>query len=488
MDRESGAQAYAEFAENDYVGDQDPSLRDNQPGAIFGTQRGICRVMNTRFVGLPCARRRFASVIAWCESHGVVSGAALGGVVALVLLTLACGDAQAHDVSAQETARLRSFVQGIVGSGWTGAVLLAVSAVALGALHGLEPGHSKTMMSAFIIAVRGTVRQAVLLGTAATLSHTAVIWVLVLPVVVYGGTLDLAHSEPYFQVGSAVLVILIAVWTAWRAWRGQGGALLAAAGHGHHHHDDHDHVHGGEARVIDTGHGVLRLDIFEDGVPPRFRVRALAGADPAARLAGTITLETARPDGKRDTFVFADRGDYLESIETIPEPHEFAARLRIGHGDHSHDYDLAFTEHDHGHDHGDDDGGVVPDDAHLDAHARAHADELRRRLAAGPVTNGQIILFGLSGGLLPCSAAITILLLCLQLQRPVLGLVLVGSFSLGLALTMIAAGALAALGARHIARRWSGLDGLARYATFASCAIILCIGVYMLVEGIGALA
>ncbi|MEQ1714521.1 MAG: hypothetical protein ABL907_00830, partial [Hyphomicrobium sp.] len=30
-------------------------------------------------------------------------------------------------------------------------------AVLLGALHGLEPGHSKTMMAAFIIAVRGTI-------------------------------------------------------------------------------------------------------------------------------------------------------------------------------------------------------------------------------------------------------------------------------------------------------------------------------------------
>lgn len=49
------------------------------------------------------------------------------------------------------------------------------SAILLGVLHGLEPGHSKTMMAAFIVAVRGTVRQAVLLGLAATLSHTAVV-------------------------------------------------------------------------------------------------------------------------------------------------------------------------------------------------------------------------------------------------------------------------------------------------------------------------
>jgi hypothetical protein len=38
------------------------------------------------------------------------------------------------------------------------------SAILLGAMHGLEPGHSKTMMAAFIVAIRGTIGQAVLLG------------------------------------------------------------------------------------------------------------------------------------------------------------------------------------------------------------------------------------------------------------------------------------------------------------------------------------
>ena len=54
------------------------------------------------------------------------------------------------------------------------------SALALGALHGLEPGHSKTMMAAFIVAIRGTVTQAVLLGLSATLSHTAIVWLIAL--------------------------------------------------------------------------------------------------------------------------------------------------------------------------------------------------------------------------------------------------------------------------------------------------------------------
>jgi len=46
--------------------------------------------------------------------------------------------------------------------------LLLSSALVLGALHGLEPGHSKTMMTAFIITVRGTVGQAASAGSRST--------------------------------------------------------------------------------------------------------------------------------------------------------------------------------------------------------------------------------------------------------------------------------------------------------------------------------
>lgn len=44
-------------------------------------------------------------------------------------------------------------IQQSSGHAW----LFIPSAVLLGALHGLEPGHSKTMMAAFIVAIRGTV-------------------------------------------------------------------------------------------------------------------------------------------------------------------------------------------------------------------------------------------------------------------------------------------------------------------------------------------
>jgi hypothetical protein len=73
-----------------------------------------------------------------------------------------------------------------IAQGAANPVLLVGTALLLGALHGLEPGHSKTMMAAFVIAVRGTVWQAVLLGLSAAVSHSIIVWVLALAALAYG--------------------------------------------------------------------------------------------------------------------------------------------------------------------------------------------------------------------------------------------------------------------------------------------------------------
>ncbi|MGV8617599.1 HoxN/HupN/NixA family nickel/cobalt transporter, partial [Pseudomonas aeruginosa] len=96
-------------------------------------------------------------------------------------------------------------------------------------------------------------------------------------------------------------------------------------------------------------------------------------------------------------------------VDEIPEPHEFDVRLSLGHGGHSHDYDLAFHEHAHA----DLDGLELSLDGYQDAHERAHANDIRRRFSSRNVSTGQVILFGLTGALIPCPAAITVLLLCL---------------------------------------------------------------------------
>ena len=252
-------------------------------------------------------------------------------------------------------------------------------AIALGALHGLEPGHSKTMMAAFIIAVKGTVRQAVLLGLAATLSHTFIVWVIALGGMYISKRFTAEAVEPWLQMVSAVVISATAFWMFMRTYRGEKGWLAGVQGdsHDHHDHTHHDHAH----------HG------------------------------------------------------------------------------HHHDHD----EH--------------HDSEYLDAHARAHADEIKHRFTDGRATNSQILLFGLTGGLIPCPAAITVLLICLQLKAFTLGATMVLSFSIGLALTLVTVGVVTAIGVRQVNRRWQGLSDIAKKAPYFSAALIAIVGLYMGVHG-----
>jgi cation diffusion facilitator family transporter len=121
------------------------------------------------------------------------------------------------------------------------------------------------------------------------------------------------------------------------AWLLNGGGHHHGHSHGHEHgaHDDHD-----EPNEIATASGAVRLEVFEDGVPPRFRLHAQSGQ---ALTAQAVSVETVRPDGARQVFIMRDRDGFLESIAEIPEPHAFTANVRIGQDA----YPVSFEEHEH---------------------------------------------------------------------------------------------------------------------------------------------
>ena len=338
------------------------------------------------------------------------------------------------------------------------------TAILLGALHGLEPGHSKTMMAAFIVAIRGTIGQAVLLGLSAAISHSLIIWVLAAAALHYGSRWDAETVEPYLQLGSAVAILALAAWMFFRTRR----ELRTAA--------EHEHAHS-ELFVVDTGHGKVELSVFEDGVPPVFRLRGAAGA--ALPAAAVVAIETVRPDGARQTFEFVQKEGFLESRDAIPEPHEFDALLTLTHGGHAHTSRVEFREDAHHHHHGEDEGSKE----FQDAHERAHAQDIAQRFAGRTVTTPQIVLFGITGGLMPCPAAFTVLLVCLQLKRATLGFAMVGAFSFGLALTMVATGALAAWSVQHAQKRFRGFGEAMRRAPYVSCVLLVVLASYMAWHG-----
>lgn len=102
---------------------------------------------------------------------------------------------------------IAEIIQSGAGNPW----LYLPAALLLGALHALEPGHSKSMMAAFIIAVRGTVWQATVLGLCAAIGHTAVIWALVALGLWLGDQLILDKAEPWLMLATGMLIVLIAV-------------------------------------------------------------------------------------------------------------------------------------------------------------------------------------------------------------------------------------------------------------------------------------
>ena len=103
-------------------------------------------------------------------------------------------------------------ITALIAHGGAGTVTLFVMALLLGALHGLEPGHSKTMMAAYIVAVRGTAFEAVLLGVSAAVSHSIVVWVLAILGLLYGDDLIAEEMEPVFMTVSGGIFLAIALW------------------------------------------------------------------------------------------------------------------------------------------------------------------------------------------------------------------------------------------------------------------------------------
>jgi cation diffusion facilitator family transporter len=96
--------------------------------------------------------------------------------------------------------------------------------------------------------------------------------------------------------------------------------LLSGGGQDHHHGHGHGHAHAGHEHDHDVSHylqtsaGAVTLEIFEDGVPPRFRL-SCAGRDFSTN---DVSVETIRADGAHQVFTLAARGGYLESLEKSP--------------------------------------------------------------------------------------------------------------------------------------------------------------------------
>ena len=129
-----------------------------------------------------------------------------------------------------------------------GALALALF---LGAAHGLEPGHGKTIVAAYLIGSRGTVGNALFLGGIVTFTHTFSVILLGLVALFASQYILPEQIFPYLGTASGLLIIGLGTWLLVNHLRGRGFGHSHEEEHrGHHdhsheeeHHGHHDHSH-----------------------------------------------------------------------------------------------------------------------------------------------------------------------------------------------------------------------------------------------------
>lgn len=124
--------------------------------------------------------------------------------------------------------------------------ILLLAAFLFGGAHAFTPGHGKTLVAAYLVGERGTVRHAVILAVATTVAHTGS--VIIVATVLWGayGNAVPGSTQGVLQFLGGLLVAGVGAWLLLRRVTGKSDHFHLFAGHHHHHHGDghHHHHHG----------------------------------------------------------------------------------------------------------------------------------------------------------------------------------------------------------------------------------------------------
>ena len=161
------------------------------------------------------------------------------------------------------------------------ALVALLLAVGLGAAHALAPGHGKTVMAAYLVGLRGTLRQAATIGATVTLTHTAGVLLLGL-VLTTSRAVASERVYPWLGLGSGLLLAGVGIGLLVRARPGHGHGHPHPHEHpdpDHPHPHDHDHHHGavpGAGRPLGW-RGLVALGLAGGLVPSPSAVVVLLG-------------------------------------------------------------------------------------------------------------------------------------------------------------------------------------------------------------------
>src|SRR5262249_54314814 len=123
--------------------------------------------------------------------------------------------------------------------------------------------------------------------------------------------------------------------------------------------------------------------------------------------------------------------------------------------------------------------------AHSHDHTHGHH---HHHVPNGPVSLRALVALGVSGGIVPCPAALVVLLSAVAMGRIFLGLLLIVAFSVGLAAVLIGIGLLVVYARRLLARLGgTGVDGplVRRWLPLTSAAVITASGVVITLQALG---
>ena len=330
-----------------------------------------------------------------------------------------------------------------------GALALALF---LGAAHGLEPGHGKTIVAAYLVGARGTVGNALFLGGVVTLTHTMSVILLGLVALFASQYVLPEQIFPYLGTASGLLIMGLGTWLLVNHLRGRS-PIHSHAHEEHRHEHVHSHAHGEYLH----GHSHEEEHLHE------------------------YVHSHAHEEHRHEHVHSHAHGKYHHGYShRHEEEHHHGhghSHLEEHHGHHDHPHGEHHHEHDHPHEEAHHHEHDHPhEEAHLHEHDHPHEEHHGHdHEIPNKVTLGSLLTLGISGGIVPCPGALVILLLAVALHRIAFGLLLLVAFSVGLAAILIAIGVLI-VKARPLVERFSGEGRWIQRLPIASTVVIIVVG------------
>jgi nickel/cobalt transporter (NicO) family protein len=155
---------------------------------------------------------------------------------------------------------------------------------------------------------------------------------------------------------------------------------------------------------------------------------------------------------------------------------------RYAGSDHAHSHDHGHGHpHDHGHPHP---HTHAPGEERAHTHAyHAHSHHPHQHVPS-TVSLRELLALGVTGGIVPCPAALVVLLSALSLNRVSFGLLLIVAFSIGLAAVLIAIGILMVYAHRLMARFQGDGALITRWLPLTSAAVMTMFGMAIAVQAL----